>query len=148
MFDLQELLTHIETLTKEEVVELSSAFRKAAQARLNALDQICRNRDVAEAWTRVEKCKPGTILYLGGESTMRFDNWQTGDSIKVTRIDLERERLYYVGHRCNGKLVKSKQEFWLTASGVNSWELSRQKPKRAATASERTMVRRINEAFS
>lgn len=132
---IEELLREVTTLATVDECRL---VRTAAESRANQLRDHERQRKVTDRWRSIERCKPGTKLYVHGRGTLRIGSIvQTGDTLVVDRIDCERERLHVRQYRIAGKLVRNAEVYVLSPADVSSYELSRGKPAEVATAQDR-----------
>ena len=123
-------------------------LRKGVEARAEVIRRAQYQRMVTDRWAKLERCKPGTVLYIGGRGTIRIGSIvQTGDSVKVVWIDREREQLCVRLHRVNGKLRKDRGEFVLDARGCERHKLSRKKPGHGTSDLNRTMARNLGKVF-
>ena len=67
--DIEEMIDALEDVTNR--VELRR-LRKAVDARVDAIRRAEYQRGVTARWAKLERCKPGTILYVGGRGTVRI----------------------------------------------------------------------------
>jgi hypothetical protein len=138
--NIEELIDELGDLDIEDLRTL----RKAVDARMSELGKIAHRRCVTERWAKLERCKPGTTLYVGGLHTTRIGSRvQTGDSFRVLDIDTDRERIRLRLHRVAGKLQRSSDVFELTPFECNRLQLSRKKPERSADKLDRAMAKNL-----
>ncbi len=118
------------------------AVRAAAEQRATEIREVESQRRVTERWSALERCKPGTTLYVGGIGRIRIGSRvQTGDSFKVVRVDKNRERMDLKLWRIKGKQVRADERYTVGPDEAARLELSRSKPTRDATDGDRRVGR-------
>src|SRR4029453_10100203 len=78
----------------------------AARTRVEELHAAQQQRAVTERWKKMEKCSRDTALYCTSAGMFLGGVVQRGDSVKVIRVDRQREILYVRLHRVRGKIVR------------------------------------------
>ncbi len=143
--DVEDLIEALAEL--DDLAELRQ-LRKAVEARMSDVQRVTIQRMVTERWSKLERCKPGTVLYVGGRGTVRIGSTlQTGDSVKVVYVDRDREQMDVRVHRVGGKLRRKLEEATLSARDCHRLQLSRQKPEQGTSALDRTMARNLGKVF-
>ena len=135
---LDELIAEIEALT-----DLKDCNRivAAAWARSEQIHAALQQRAMTERWQRLEKCRRDTTLYCTSHGVFLGGEIQRGDSVKVVRVDRDREILYVRLHRVRGKLIKGDdRQFAFRPADCSRYALDRDPPERPLSASERGMA--------
>ena len=140
---IDELIVRIEEISDPKDCE---RLIRAATKRHEAIHAARHQRAVTERWSRLEKCKRDTTLYVTTPGTFLGGPLQRGDSVKVVRVDPQREILYVRLHRVRGKLLRGDdQQFAFTPRECNRYQLDRDPPGKSMSASERKMADRLGE---
>lgn len=126
------------------------ATHDAVQARSRELRERQVQRDITEAWCRVEKLRPGAVLYAHARTML--GSFHRGDSVKVVRMDAARERLEVTLHVVGGKRSKQPKTWLLRPRDVHAYDFRRDKPEggvptKADRESAERIAKRLNEAF-
>lgn len=133
---IKSLLAEIAALTDlDQLREL----RRAVEARAELIRNIQRQKAITDRWTKIERCKPGTILYDCSSGIHVGSRIQRGDSVKVVAVDRKRERIVVMLHRIGGKLQRSTNTYALSPSECAHYELERDKPSAPLTPQQRKM---------
>jgi hypothetical protein len=142
---LDELIAEIEVLSDPKECE---RIIKAATKRHEAIHAARHQRSVTERWKRLEKCKRDTTLYCRSAGVFIGGPLQRGDSVKVVRVDSNREILYVRLHRVRGKLVRGDdQQFAFTPRECNRYQFDREAPDKPVSAAERKIADDLGEVM-
>lgn len=135
---IDELIAEIEAIA--DPMDCTRVAR-AAEKRRGEIHTALHQRAVTERWKKLEKCRRDTTLYCTSSGVFLGGPVQRGDSVKVVRVDQDREILYVRLHRLKGKLVRGNdQQFALRPVDCARYALDRDPPEQSMSASERSMA--------
>lgn len=142
---IDEIIAEIEAITDPKECH---RIYMAVQARAEQIHAALQQRAVTERWKRLEKCRRDTTLYCTSHGVFLGGVIQRGDSVKVVRVDKDREIIHVRLHRVRGKLIKGDdQQFALTPRDCSRYALDRDPPEKPVSASERRMADALGEVM-
>lgn len=116
------------------------AVRDAVERRAEAIRDAQHQAVVTARWAKLERCAPGTVLYVNSKGLFIGGALQRGDSLKVLRVDRQRERMEVKLHRIAGKLSRRTETFVISPKDAQRYELSRERPEAPVRPEERKMA--------
>ena len=133
--EIQPILDAITTLDLDALKQI----RRAVDARGEQIRNARAQKAVTDRWAKLERCKPGAVLYVCSRGIQIGGPLQRGDSVKVVEVNRDRERLYVRLHRVRGKRARGADQYALTPAQCNSYMLDRDKPEDPVDERQRRM---------
>ena len=134
-----EIKSILDTIATLSDLEQLRELRRAVEARAKEICDARAQKAVTDRWAKLERCKPGAVLYVCSRGIHIGGPLQRGDSVKVVEVNRDRERLYVRLHRVRGKLVRGADQYALTPAQCNSYMLDRDKPEDPVDERQRRM---------
>ena len=137
MAEIADVIAAIEALNDLDALR---TLTRAIEERAKEIREARAQKAISDRWAKLERCKPGAILYCCSAGVHIGSAVQCGDSFKVVRVDRERERLWVTLHKIAGKLSRSTGQFVLTPAQCARYTLERERPEESLDESKRKMA--------